>query len=460
MGYRFGVPVGSLMRHDMRFLERHGNQYRVKVKVPAALREVIGKAHLKVPLHTDSLAKANMLKWSVVSDLKEQIAKAQRVAEAKAKGGDPVIVEAMEWREVIAKGDDVADDILLPERAEEIEKRHGTEAALAFVKVAKGRATPIQPLEPAWLAEANYAGRTETSRKQAVRVLLEWCRASSTPETVEAVDRKTAGRFISEVFIAKNADPATANKLITGLSAFWKWMEKRGHAAAGNPWERQSLKLKKVKTEEGEEAKRPFTNDEITKILAAAKGVLGDLCRLGALSGMRIGEMAELRVRNVKDGTIRVGQGKTDAATRDVPIHPDIVALVASRCEGKEADDYLFHELPDQQNAARPRGAPASQAFTRLLRELELEDRIPGRRQARIDFHSFRRWFMRMAVEALEKGATGFTAWTLAEVVGHSKESGPLPMTMGRYPGASRIEAKRACVEAVHLPKAKERADG
>lgn len=283
------------MRHDKRFLELHGNQYRVKVKVPDAVRSVIGKAHLKVPLHTDSLAKANMLKWPALAQLRAEIEAARRTVQAKAAGGDLIVIEAMEWREAIALGDEAAADILLPERAEEIERRHGTEAAVSFVKVATGRATPIATLEPAWLAEANYAGRTETARKQAVRKLLEWCRASSISETVEAVDRKTAGRFISEAFIAKGADPATANKLITGLSAFWKWMERRGHATAGNPWERQSLQLRKVRTGDGEEAKRPFSDKEVAAILAGAGGVLGDLCRLAALSGMRLGELAELR---------------------------------------------------------------------------------------------------------------------------------------------------------------------
>lgn len=447
------------MRHDKRFLELHGNQYRVKVKVPDAVRSVIGKAHLKEPLHTDSLARANMLKWPVVTRLKAEIEAARRVAEAKAAGGDPVVIEAMEWRQAIAQGDEVTSDILLPDRAEEIEHKHGPRAARAFVEVARGKATPIGPLKPAWLAEAKYAGRTETARKQAVRVLLEWCRTSSVPETVEAIDRKIAGRFVSEVFIAKGADPATANKLITGLSAFWKWMEKRGHATSGNPWERQSLKLRKPQTEDGENAKRPFTDKEVVAILAGADGersanasVLADLCRFAALSGMRLGELSELRVRNVKDGVIRIAHGKTDAAARDVPIHPGLATLVATRCTGKEPDAYLFHELPEQHDTARPRGAPVSQAFTRLLRHLKLDDRIEGRRQARTDFHSFRRWFIRKAVEALEQGATGFTAWTLADVVGHSKEAGPLPMTMGRYPGAAGMEAKRACVEAVRLP--------
>lgn len=50
----------------------------------------------------------------------------------------------------------------------------------------------------------------------------------------------------------------------------------------------------------------------------------------------------------------------------------------------------------------------------RLLRHLKLDDRIEERRQARTGFHSFRHWFIRKAVEALEQGAMGFTAWTLA----------------------------------------------
>lgn len=396
-----------------------------------------------------------MLKWEVVARLRGEIDRARALAEAKAIGGDPVIMEGMEWREAIALENMSADEPILSDlagdRAEEIEQRFGYAKARAFMDVAAGRATPISALEPAWLAEAGYSGRTEAARKQAVKRFLAWCQAAKIPEVVEAIDRRIAGRFVAEVFIAKAADPATANKYITGLSAFWQWLMRRGHAAK-NPWERQSLKAKKVRTEAGDGAKRPFTDEEVATILAGATGTLAHLCRLAALSGMRLGEMADLRVRNVRDGVIRVASGKTDAATRDVPIHRDAAALVAARCAGKEPDAYVFHELPDQRNRARPRGAPVSQAFTRLLRSLNLDERIEGRRQARTDFHSFRRWFTRKAVSALEAGAKGFTAWTIADVVGHSNEGGPLGMTMGRYPGPAAMEPRRACVEAVKLP--------
>lgn len=443
------------MRQDKSHLELHGRQWRVRLKVPKQAQAVIGKSALVVPLHTDSLARANLLKWQVIADLKETIAKALREAAAKAAGGDPLVLEGMEWRVAIAGGESdstaslYAD--LAADRAEELERRHGYERARAFHDIATGKATPIETLVDAWLAEANYAGRTEAARRQAVRRLLAWCQSAKIPAVVEMLNRKVVGRFVSEVFIAKGTDPATANKLITGLSAYWAWLIKRGHASE-NPWSRQALRLKKARNEDGEAAKRPFTDEEVGKILANVAGVHADLCRLAALSGMRLGEIADLRVRHVRDGVIRIAQGKTDAAARDVPVHPTITGMIASRCAGKEPDGYLFHELPNQQNAARSRGAPVSQAFTRILRRLELDDVIPGRRQARTDFHSFRRWFISKAVKALENGAVGFTAWTVADVVGHSNEAGPLGMTMGRYPGPAGMEPKKACVSSVLLP--------
>jgi hypothetical protein len=72
-----------------------------------------------------------------------------------------------------------------------------------------------------------------------------------------------------------------------------------------------------------------------------------------------------------------------------------------------------------------------------------------------MDFHSWRRWFIRRAVTGL-----GYTPWTIASVVGHKVEGGkiegialPPGMTMGHYAGAASWEAMTACVNAVVLPK-------
>jgi hypothetical protein len=64
-----------------------------------------------------------------------------------------------------------------------------------------------------------------------------------------------------------------------------------------------------------------------------------------------------------------------------------------------------------------------------------------------VDFHSWRRWFIRKARDARQD------PWTIADVVGHDKEALPLAMTMGRYPGESNDKALQECVEAVRLPE-------
>src|SRR5581483_7508483 len=123
--------------------------------------------------------------------------------------------------------------------------------------------------------------------------------------------------------------------------------------------------------------------------------------------------------------------------------------------------EYLFNDLPVQKpGSKRDRSAPVSQAFTRERRRLGIEEKTTaGQRQSNIDFHSWRRWFSDKAAKAWGAGATGFTPWTIADVMGHDAESGsgdggklPLAMTMGRYPGPASEEEMRACVEAVTLP--------
>lgn len=439
----------------------HGNQWRVRIKVPKEARPILKKTFLVEGLHTDSLALANARKWDVIARLKGIIEDAKQ----RAAGTHLTNTEALEWRERLQQDapEEVVMDDLLTDRAVEIEQRHGFKTAKTFVDVARGKATLIEPLVETWLAEAEYAGRTAAAYRQGVTKFISWAKEARLSIIVEEVDRKVAGQYVQEAFVKPKADPATANKLISGLSALWTWAIKRGFADA-NPWTGQGLRGKKVRASDGGGATRPFTDEEVTAIFKVANGTLKDMCMVAALSGMRLSEIATLKVRDThlaKDPEeaandhMRVVEGKTDAASRAVPIHPALRPLLASRCSGKTAGAYVFHELTEQVSQARTRGTAMSQAFSRLLHDNELEDRIPNRRQARTGFHSWRRWFIRKGVEALERGATGFTAWTLAEVVGHSKEAGPLPMTMGRYPGAAGMEAKRACVEAAELPKAK-----
>jgi len=463
-------------------LEWHGSSIRAVVRVPPSALNQVGSTKLKESLKTDSPKAAEALKWPAIARLKAKIREAQKIT-----AGDPLVSEALQWKETIAEAranpgfhtyqDEEAGTVdggldltltLLEERAEQLEKSHGTEDASAFTAIAKGAATPINSFLDDWITERRYSADVERRQRLAVKRYVEWATKRKEPLQIEAVSRKVAGKYLGYL-MGQNIDPVTGNKALSGLTAYWNWLEERGHFSGKNPWLGQRIPKRKLslRATDGGGAKRPFTNKEVKTLLngMAAKESKGvalamlDMSKTSALTGGRIGEIAELQVKhlNLKAATITIPGEKTDNAYRTIPLHSELTALLKARAEGKQPGGRLFHELPDQKSDARARSAPVSQAFTRARRDLKVDDVIPGRRQSRIDFHSWRRWFIRQGVEALERGTTGFTAWTIADVVGHSKEDGPLPMTMGRYPGKASLEAMRACVEAVSLPDLKSR---
>jgi integrase len=163
--------------------------------------------------------------------------------------------------------------------------------------------------------------------------------------------------------------------------------------------------------------------------------------RIAALTGARIDAICNLQVRDCQKGMFRFQPQKHEPdGMREVPIHSALRAIVSRRLKGKSPTDYLRHELADRTDAAIPRSSPAVKAFGRFRRKLGIDERPNDKRQSNVDFHSWRRWFIWKAREALENGAKGFTAWTVADVVGHDPEEQPLPMTMGRYPGRAGSE--------------------
>ena len=119
--------------------------------------------------------------------------------------------------------------------------------------------------------------------------------------------------------------------------------------------------------------------------------------------------------------------------------HPDLATLVAKRVKDKATDAYLFHELASK-NAERT--DPFGEAFTYYRRKLDIQEGT--RRRSRVNFHSFRRWFVTKAINA------GQPPRMVSLIVGH--QEGREDMTKGRYwPGADDA-ALRGVVEAVKLP--------
>lgn len=459
MVYQIGVPVVSWrgsVASDRKYLEWHGTKWRVRVKVTVKARPIIGKAHLVRPLGTDSLAVANLRKHKVVGELMEQIARAEAEAVRRARRGvDPRMEEAFEWRSAVSNDDSDEGTVVgvLYDRVDELVGQIGAARAHYFARVAQGLATPLDTLTATWLAEASYTPRTSIEYDGAVRELTSWLAEQGLSGDLEGVSRVVAGRYVSAL-IASQISAKTVRKKCSALASYWRWMIKKGHAS-DNAWLGQAPPKVKRRSRD-DRAKRPYEDHEVSKLFQGiTKQPVRDAMAIAALSGMRVEEIAQLRVSDCSKGFFNIRASKTEAGIRAVPIHSSLTSIVEARLRGKAAADYLLHELREPK-PGRERGDKITRAFTRLRRKVGVDEVVAGSRQSRIDFHSFRRWFSTKARDALNDGAQGYRENTISEVMGHDVGNNSprgIGMTLGVYAGPNTDRAKIACVEAVRLPE-------
>lgn len=438
------------MAVSKQYLEWHGQQWRVRLKVPEKVRDVLGRGKLTHPLHTADLKEANERKWPIVARLKSIIAAAE-----KALGStDPVEAEALRLR--LASRDDDTEEALSI-RAYQLEATHGEARAKAFYDLASGRVTPLDHHADAFLRHQAYRLKSEGDFRRAIGWLGDWLRDSRLPVTLEAVRRVEAGLFITEsLIVGRGRQKATA--YLGFIRQYWGWLISRGHVLGENPWAGQSLPMppKLRRDAEPDRGKRPFTDAELSILLGHDAGsLLNDLMPVGALSGMRIEEICQLLVSDCRDGHFNVWAGKTDSARRTVPIHSGLREIIERRCGGKKEDGYVFDELPPTPKSRETRSDPAAKQFTRFRRKVGVDERPNDKAKSNVDFHSFRRWFIRKVRDARHAGAVGFDEWTLTWVVGHSDSdrARSLDLSQHGYAGQDPEAAKRALVEAVKLPK-------
>jgi integrase len=440
---------------DRRFLERHGNKWRVVVPVPKKARAAIGKTKLRVPLDTDSLTIANQLKWPIIGELQRRIdlalrpddivGQALRLAQ-KRKDALAMLGDAEPEELEI---DDLLDEVggqpvgVDPEGFPILEPAR-EEVARQIADIAYGRRTPLNASRERYLSQLDVARRTKADDERAFGYLIDWCRREGVPAFRETFGHREAVRFY-DFLGADPRHPRTLNKYLVRLSLYWKWMLKRGEVTS-NVWEGLSIPVPH-ETDETEE--RPFTEAEMKKLLAGpAVQHMHDLMRIAALTGARLDVIVSLKVGDCLGGNFRFRAAKKEKRSRLVPIHPDLIEIINRRTHELSEHADLFPEWPPvaRKNSLRERSFKVSQHFTTYRREVGVVDPAPNKRRDRVNFHSFRRWFITMAEQADQPEST------IASVVGHARPG----MTFGVYSAGPKLEQARRCVEAVKLPSVAE----
>jgi hypothetical protein len=234
---------------------------------------------------TQDLRVAQARRWGVVKEFKELIAAAE--AKASGRSADAVIAEALEWRKdkelldalAASAMDDEQEAVLKDTRgmivdylsgakAEEIEHDHGPEKARVFVGIATGRRTPLNAHLDRWLKESSgKKHRTLGDYRRSVASLEAFSEKSGWPPTIETFSsRRAAGEYVSDL-VDSGIHPRTANKYISGLSAYWRWLLRKGLASGDNPWRDQALPKPSAHQMDPKKRKREFTDDELSRLL-------------------------------------------------------------------------------------------------------------------------------------------------------------------------------------------------
>ncbi|RVD66572.1 MAG: integrase [Mesorhizobium sp.] len=438
---------------DRRFLELHGNKWRVVVNVPRDLQATIGKTKLKQSLETDSLTEANRLKWTVIEALQAKI--------GQLRSPETVMAEALKLAALRRRIEDAgADldpiDLEIINRAEELAgppvgvdgegqpvfEARKDDAAVQFANVAFGKRTPMEAHRKTYLDQLDVKARTRADDERAMGYLLGWCKREGVPAVLETFGKREAVRFADAFRSTQGRSPVTLNKYIVRLSIYWKWLENR-HAVDSNIWAGRTYTVPRVLNEDKE---RPFTDVEVVKLLSGpATQQMHDLMRIAALTGARLEAIVDLKVRDCQGGTFTFKPQKKEPGARDCPIHTDLTAIVQRRIAGRSPDDDLFPEWPPvrKKDSMRERSFKASNHFTAYRRDVQVEDVRDGKRRSLVNFHSFRRWFITKAERASQPEST------IQTVVGQKRAS----IAFGVYSAGPTLEQLTACVEAVLLPK-------
>lgn len=163
-------------------------------------------------------------------------------------------------------------------------------------------------------------------------------------------------------------------------------------AAVGAGWLRENpleglRPLKATQAEREEVSRRPFTREELDRVLAAAGGEWRGLVLLGLYTGQRLGDLAALRVGDFREGSIFIDSTLKTGARICVPLPPAVVAEFGRMESVRTRGEWLFPESRATVERAGGKVLRLSRQFRQILAEVglaEAEKWIPAKeREAR-----------------------------------------------------------------------------
>jgi integrase len=428
MWYSYVVKIkfGKFTLPD--YLQKRRLRWYAILEIPKKLRPVFRKPRFVQSLETDSLTVAKRRVLPVVTAWKKEIAQAR---------GEPVDDDEAFWRRALrnAKTEEQRESIL--EQIEDAAYWIGAinvenigdspvrdPEARRFYASATGQLVSFTEHLDDWLSTSCSKAKTQDRQRNDINQF-----ASKFP-MIQDVQRSEVRRWITKLMNEDELAPKTVQRKLITLRGYWRYMQSIEVVGEDDePFDKLDV-ARQNKHTAPRTARQPFEPSEVVKLLDAAiaksDDQLADLIRLGMWTGCRIEELCALKVKAVRDGNFSVGDAKTKAGWRDIPIHRELTQSMARLIESSK-DGYALSGLTLTKYGARSNGI--GKRFSRLKSEL-------GFGQNHV-FHSIRK----TVVTILENA--GIAENIVADIVGHEKKT----MTYGLYSGGLSLAVKSEALD-------------
>jgi len=418
------------------YLELQWNKYSVLMRVPKDLQNVFGTTAFKKTLKTSDFLEAEILKLPYIIKWKQRIKAARKGGADLEAALERKVSEAEEMREHFTSSEqdysEITERFFVAKDNTDLLNENEKDN-LRAIAMAGGKLTPTKRYVIDWLDQHNYQPdvRDETERF----LLTNFCVRFPTFEQIKVPDLKIWLEELKNGTTELNKNRqwtiATIGKNFSRVRLYWTWCFEK-YTNAPNLALQPGVMPTRPKTKAHQEATsnasfKPFSKAEALLLISAARKVteenseqksqnLEDAIRIGLYTGMRIGEIANMKTDDVGKDRFTVVDSKTYNGLRDIPIHPDIQQLV-ERLMQTSKDGYLISgESTD--NKYNKRSPGLSKRFGRLKKKLGFENK-------RHAFHSLR------ATLAARFESAGVLENFAARIIGHQVET----MTYGLYSG-------------------------
>jgi integrase len=286
-----------------------------------------------------------------------------------------------------------------------------------FYKSATGQLVSFTEHLDEWLSTSRATAKTQDMQRSDVM------RFAAKFAIVQDVTRPEVRRWITGLMNDDGLAPKTVQRILSALRGYWRYLQSIEVAGEDHePFSKLDVARQNKRTEPRSK-RQPFEPADVLKLLdAAGDQNLADLIRLGMWTGCRIEELCALKVEQVKGDHFSVGDAKTKAGWRDLPIHRELAQTMARLIAGSK-DGYVLSGLTVNKYGNRSNGI--GKRFGKLKSAMGFG--------AQHVFHSIRK----TVVTILENA--GVPENVVADIVGHEKTT----MTFGLYSGGLSLAVKR-----------------